>query len=1014
MLRRLRWALAAAWRSAPDRRGPARRRGGHEAIPGAWGRSGGREWVSHYGSLQYARQSQAPPVSGFQEEELRKLLGVLVRLEDKRPGGADDAIKFNFGGVRIDGALRDARPSAGHADPEEDPTEGLLRRQRALECRALFDAVEKYKRALSSAREREMLAAMPTARRMLVEWFGPLRDSIREQQQRYIDAKIYNYGTSQQAPIFVLLPPEELAVLTMHSLLSAIFRGDEADGGSQISFVRAAKKVARSVQSQVTLLHLKAKIGIENKKRRVLNRLKKQIDEGKEETEVIESHGLDDWEVAMLKSALKLQQNLRMVRNRWNQPGVTMHEVNKHAYKLPSDVANWDERVMLKVGASLIDIFRKVATIKVHKPTKRGGYNSMEPAITHEIQWTRYAYGLRCIGLLKCHPKLVEWVESEDLHPAIALERASPMLVPPRPWRSCMDGGYLTIKSCVMKNKGEKEQMAVLKKADEYLGQSGGPNAVYEALNVLGNTPWQINKEMLKIVETVWANGGGMLDLPSKENLPMPVLLPPQYRLLAADGALHARYAYESRAETYNRKLAVKRIRKRNRELHSMRCDLNLKLSVAKEFQDEEAIYFPHSIDFRGRAYPIPPHLNHLGSDVCRSLLQFAVGRPLGPSGLDWLLIQVANLYGQGADKLPLHGRRKFGEEHLEMIIDSAENPLDGMQWWMQGSEPWQLLATCKDVRNAYASGNPETYCSKMHVHQDGSCNGLQHYAALGRDEKGGTAVNLVPADAPQDPYTQISHIVQKRVVSDVAKGLWPAQSLQGQVDRKLVKQTVMTSVYGVTFVGARDQIANRLQERGWDDEHTVFRTSSYAATVTLDGLNQMFKSAKEIMRWLGQCASLIADRNKTVMWRTPLGLPATQPYKREGSTCVRTVLQQLRLSVPLGVSAPVQKRRQKTAFPPNYIHSLDSTHMMMTALGCHEAGIEFAGVHDSFWTHAGTVDSMNAILREKFTELHSKPLLQMLRDDLQRQHPGVDFPPVPPQGNLDLDAIQKSVYFFS
>lgn len=37
-----------------------------------------------------------------------------------------------------------------------------------------------------------------------------------------------------------------------------------------------------------------------------------------------------------------------------------------------------------------------------------------------------------------------------------------------------------------------------------------------------------------------------------------------------------------------------------------------------------------------------------------------------------------------------------------------------------------------------------------MPVHQDGSCNGLQHYAALGRDMTGGFAVNLCPSDKPQ------------------------------------------------------------------------------------------------------------------------------------------------------------------------------------------------------------------------------------------------------------------------
>lgn len=30
---------------------------------------------------------------------------------------------------------------------------------------------------------------------------------------------------------------------------------------------------------------------------------------------------------------------------------------------------------------------------------------------------------------------------------------------------------------------------------------------------------------------------------------------------------------------------------------------------------------------------------------------------------------------------------------------------------------------------------------------------------------------------------------------------------------RKVVKQTVMTTVYGVTFIGAKDQVENRLRE---------------------------------------------------------------------------------------------------------------------------------------------------------------------------------------------------------
>lgn len=82
--------------------------------------------------------------------------------------------------------------------------------------------------------------------------------------------------------------------------------------------------------------------------------------------------------------------------------------------------------------------------------------------------------------------------------------------------------------------------------------------------------------------------------------------------------------------------------------------------------------------------------------------------------------------------------------------------------------------------------------------------------------------------------YTQIAQLVQKRVDEDEAKGIPEATVLRDNVDRKLVKQTVMTSVYGVTFVGARHQIGNRLKERGWEDDRLVYKASCYGARVSV------------------------------------------------------------------------------------------------------------------------------------------------------------------------------------
>ena len=44
-------------------------------------------------------------------------------------------------------------------------------------------------------------------------------------------------------------------------------------------------------------------------------------------------------------------------------------------------------------------------------------------------------------------------------------------------------------------------------------------------------------------------------------------------------------------------------------------------------------------------------------------------------------------------------------------------------------------------------------------------------------------------------------------------------------------------------------------------------------------------------------------------------------------------------------------------------------------------------GVHDSFWTHAGSVDEMGKILREAFYNLHSQPLLENVSLTLQVSH---------------------------
>ena len=116
---------------------------------------------------------------------------------------------------------------------------------------------------------------------------------------------------------------------------------------------------------------------------------------------------------------------------------------------------------------------------------------------------------------------------------------------------------------------------------------------------------------------------------------------------------------------------------------------------------------------------------------------------------------------------------------------------MKGSRWWAKADDPWQCLATCMELKNALDLEDPTTYVSSLPIHQDGTCNGLQHYAALGGDATGAQQVNLSAGDRPSDVYTHISLLVEKDIAIDAEAGHETARLLMGKVSRKVVKQTV-------------------------------------------------------------------------------------------------------------------------------------------------------------------------------------------------------------------------------
>ncbi|OVA18408.1 DNA-directed RNA polymerase [Macleaya cordata] len=839
----------------------------------------------------------------------------------------------------------------------------LRRRQVKIETEAWNQAAKEYKELLADMCEKKLAPNLPYMKSLFLGWFEPLCNAIATEQERCKITK----NRPGHAPYFDQLPAEMMSVITMHKLMGLLMTG--SDYGSAM-VVHAALQIGEAVEHEVRIHEFLEK----TKKKKKKKTDKGEINEGGEsDASVKEQENLRKKVTNLIK-----KQKLKRVRQ---------------IMKGKDDMKPWSQNARAKVGSRLIELLIQTAHIQPPVDQLADGPPDIHPAFRHfrKIVTKKTQTGSRPLGYgcIECDPLVRKGLERTARHMVIPY---MPMLVPPVNWTGYDRGAYLFLPSYVMRTHGGRRQREAVKRAPQKQLEP-----VFKALDTLGNTKWRVNKRVLNVIDRIWDSGGCHGNLVDRSDVPMP-----------------EKPDTEDEAELRKWRWKVKSVKKENSERHSQRSDVELKLAVAHKMKNENGFFYPHNVDFRGRAYPMHPYLNHLGSDLCRGILEFAEGRPLGNSGLCWLKIHLANLYAGGVDKLSYEGRIAFTENHLDDIFDSADRPLDGGRWWLGAEDPFQCLAACINISEALRSPSPETTISHIPIHQDGSCNGLQHYAALGRDKLGAAAVNLVAREKPADVYSGIAdrvlEVMQKDAEAD-PKAAVHARLLINQVDRKLVKQPVMTSVYGVTYIGAREQIKSRLKERGAIADDRMFGASCYAAKVTLAALGEMFQAAHSIKNWLSNCAKLIASENQPVRWTTPLGLPVVQHYSKMKRHSVKTSLQCLNLPKE---SDEVLVQRQKTAFPPNFIHSLDGSHMMMTAVACRKAGLNFAGVHDSYWTHACDVDKMNMILREKFVELYEKPILENLLESFQQSFPTLTFPPLPDRGEFDLREVLESPYFFN
>lgn len=620
-------------------------------------------------------------------------------------------------------------------------------------------------------------------------------------------------------------------------------------------------------------------------------------------------------------------------------------------------------------------------------------------------------------------------IEQRNQRLAIMHPLLLPMVAEPAPWGVNERGGYLGVLSSrhsLVRRASKAEQAEI---------ESQELPAVYEALNRLQSTPFTINRRVLQVAEWAWfTRNGGIAGLPSMSDPPRPS------RPSWADETTDPKTLSGTDEQEWREwKRSVAAWHDLCREMVSRRIATRQTIHTAKRFSDESAIYFPWNIDFRGRTYPIPTSLSPQGPDLHRGLLYFANATVVDQRALYWLAVHGANCLevthdGQKLTKMTFDERASYILSRTKDILAVAEDPM-GNLWWSRAEEPWQFLAFCFEWAEAgKAMREGREFRSGLIVALDGTCNGLQHYAALLRDETAAQAVNVLPTDRPQDIYAAVASATERHLTamtegSDETNADLARRALSaGLASRKVAKRPTMTLPYGSGEYGFRAQIEETIHadfaeaigpyltyDRTGD---RVFPVSVLLAGSIHAALAFVVRSAVECMDWFQAWASIASRAGKPFEWTVPhTGLRVRQRYVKEDEHVQHYHVLGKRHRVTLRTpTTEIDSHRARNASAPNIIHSLDAAVMHQTVVDSATKGVRsWSMIHDSYATTPGEMERLWETIRATFSAFYAADLLAHFEAQwIERYQPDPkEIPARPEMGQLDPSEIAQSLYLF-
>jgi len=421
------------------------------------------------------------------------------------------------------------------------------------------------------------------------------------------------------------------------------------------------------------------------------------------------------------------------------------------------------------------------------------------------------------------------------------------------------------------------------------------------------------------------------------------------------------------------------------------------------EYWLRKDLYFSQSCDFRGRMYYRGAFNPSNSGELGKAMFMFKEKKRLGEDGMKALELHIANLAGV---KGSIKKRIKWSQTHaVELFYKVDGQKVKTIQKITGEKKIFQLYVALHEYWRVQKFGIESK--SRLIIKQDGSCNGIQHSAAILRNRDVAKSVNLCASHEhwnPQDIYQEYADALKTKLPSNWHKAL----------SRSLAKKPVMVAGYGAgeeTILFGKEGISDGLKQAGCPElAHELF----YDESIQKIFISELERVIEPIIALINIIRAALENRTYApVTWLTMDRFPVKVEPKMLHKSCFDVLMLTeyhelaMRNKNPEKINKKKSQEKIASSLAVNLIHSLDATHVRLSANAAHKQSISFMHTHDEYGCHAADYFKLNRIIREQFVVLHDRDVFESLN---KRNNLNIQMP----KGSYDLNEALKAVYMFS